>query len=385
MINRMPQERCRILFVTSFDVRLIDSVKTDGSTIRLLKDFLLRYEDLCNLFLFTGDTSKFDLAPAIEHIPCALFKKFGLWHFSYAAVSTFRIAKRLKGNALIRGISAACPGAIVAAKAKKKPSLVFYEYNWADQVTHVNKGRILGTVARLIENYVIRNADVLVTRNQSLETELRDRGAKRVEIIPLTFDEDIFKPGIDVTELKKTYSVRDEKILMYIGRLHAVKRLDLLLKAAAQLTENFKLFIVGSGALENELKDTTKSLGIVDKVIFTGAVQYSDVPKFMNMADLIVMTSSTEGQPRVLIEAMSCGTPAVGTNVFGIRDTVDDGVTGYLASDDPDDIARKISEALANGAFPQMCRSVALEKYSNDACGLKEKALCKELLALDSN
>jgi len=111
---------------------------------------------------------------------------------------------------------------------------------------------------------------------------------------------------------KKTYSVRDEKVLMYIEDLHAVKRLDLLLKAAAQLPEHFKLFIVGSGALENELKDMTKSLGIADKVIFTGAVQYSDVPKFMNMADLIVMTSSTEGQPRVLIEAMCCGTPAVG-------------------------------------------------------------------------
>jgi len=75
-----------------------------------------------------------------------------------------------------------------------------------------------------------------------------------VVIIPLTFDEDIFKPGIDVTELKKTYGVRDEKILMYIGRLHPVKRLDLLLKAAAQLHEHFKLFIVGSGALEDELQ-----------------------------------------------------------------------------------------------------------------------------------
>jgi len=384
MVNLMPQERCRILFVTSFDVRLIDSVKTDGSMIRLLKDFLLRYEDLCDLFLFTGDTSQFDLAPAIKHVPSAVFEKFGFWHFSYAVLSTFRIAKRLKGNALVRGFSAACPGAIAAAKAKKKPSLVFYEYNWSHQVTHVNKGKILGTVARLIENYVIKNADVLVTRNQSLQTELFERGAKRVVIIPLTFDEDIFKPGIDVTALKKTYSIRDEKILMYIGRLHPVKRLDLLLKAAAQLTEHFKLFIVGSGTLEDELKDMTKSLGIADKVIFTGAVQYSDVPKFMNMADLIVLTSSMEGQPRVLIEAMSCGTPAVGTNVFGIRDTIDDGVTGYLASDDPDDIARKISEALANNAFPQMCRSVALAKYSNEACALKEKALCKELLALNS-
>ena len=381
----MPQERCRILFVTSFDVRLIDSVKTDGSMIHLLKEFMLRYEDLCDLFLFTGDTCKFELAPAIEHVPSALFKRFGFWHLSYAVLSTFKIAKQLKGNALVRGLCAACPGAIFAAKVKKKPSLVFYEYNWADQVTHVNKGKIFGSIAALIENYVIRNADVLVTRNKSLEAELFGRGAKRVVVIPLTFDADIFRPGIDVTELKKTYGVRDEKVLMYIGRLHPVKRLDLLLKAAALISERFKLFIVGSGALEAELREMTKALGLTDKVIFTGAVQYSDIPKYMNMADLVVMTSSTEGQPRVLIEAMSCGTPAVGTKVLGIKDTMVDGVTGYLASNDPCDIAKKISEALANEAFPQMCRSVALEKYSSEACAMKEKALCKELLALPNN
>jgi glycosyltransferase involved in cell wall biosynthesis len=100
------------------------------------------------------------------------------------------------------------------------------------------------------------------------------------------------------------------------------------------------------------------------------------------MADLLVMTSAVEGQPRVLIEAMSCGTPAVGTNVFGIRDTIEDGVTGYLTSDDPADIAEKISEALQNEHFEKMCRSVAIRKYSNRACALKEKALIRELLRL---
>ena len=57
-------------------------------------------------------------------------------------------------------------------------------------------------------------------------------------------------------------------------------------------------------------------------------------------------------------------------------------MTGYLASDDPDDIATKISEALANVAFPKMCRTIALEKYSNEACAIKERQLLKELLAL---
>jgi phosphatidylinositol alpha-1,6-mannosyltransferase len=197
----------------------------------------------------------------------------------------------------------------------------------------------------------------------------------------LSFDEDVFRPGIDVTELKKRFGIRDEKILIFVGRLHPVKRLDLLLKAVQQLDEKCKLFIVGTGSLENELEEMAESFGVADRVLFTGAVPYSEVPKFMNMADLIVMTSSIEGQPRVLIEAMSCGTPAVGTDVFGIRDTIEDGVTGYLASDDPSDIAEKIMKALEKKEFPQMCRSVALKKYSNKLCEAKEKALFEELLS----
>jgi glycosyltransferase involved in cell wall biosynthesis len=350
--------------------------------IRLLKDFLLRYESLCNLFLFTGDINKFELAPTIEHVPSAFFRRFGLWHLSYTVVSAFKIARRLKGNSVVRGFSAACPGAILAARIKGKPSLVFYEYNWAYQVTHINKGRALGTIARLIEDYVIRNADIVVARNEALEKELRQRGVKRVEIVPLSFDEDIFRPGLDVTELKRRYGIRDEKILMFIGRLHPVKRLDLLLKAVKQLDINFKLFIVGTGSCELELKQMAESLGVADKVVFTGAVPHSDVPLFINLANLMVMTSSVEGQPRILIEAMSCGTPAVGTNVFGIRDTIEDGVTGYLTSDDPADIAEKISEALQNEDFVKICRSVAIARYSNQACTLKEKALLMELLGL---
>ncbi|MGZ7136809.1 MAG: hypothetical protein ACXVI7_01165, partial [Halobacteriota archaeon] len=129
----MTQERCRLLFATSFDVRLVDSVNTDGSAIRLLKDSLLPYERMCDLFLFTGDTQRFELAPAIEHVPAALFHRFGLWHLSYTVMSAFKIAKRLKGKSLVKGFSAACPGAVLAAKLKKKPCVVFYEYNWAYQ------------------------------------------------------------------------------------------------------------------------------------------------------------------------------------------------------------------------------------------------------------
>ena len=81
-------------------------MNTDGSTIRLLKDSLLPYASMCDLFLFTGDTHRFELASAIEHVPSALFHRFGLWHLSYTVMSAFKIAKRLKGKSLVKGFSA---------------------------------------------------------------------------------------------------------------------------------------------------------------------------------------------------------------------------------------------------------------------------------------
>lgn len=380
----MSAGRCRILFVNSFDVRLIDSKKTDNSVINQLEQVMLKYKGLCDLLLFTGDTVKFDLAPPIEHFPSALFQKFGLWHLSYAILSTFKMARQLKGRSLVRGFNAGCPGAILAAKIKQKPSMVFYEYNWAYQVTNINKGKMFGAIAKLIENYVIRNADVIVARHESLEKEAYERGAKRVALIPFSVDEDVFKPGIDVKELKKLYNIVDEKVLMYIGRLHPVKRLDLLLKSVAKLREEFKLFIIGAGLLEEELKEYSKLLGINDKVIFTGAIQYDDIPRYMNLADLIVLTSAIEGQPRVILESMFCGTPAVGTNVFGIRDTIEDGVTGYLTSADPEDIRNKISKALNDDHLSIACREYALHNYSREKINSKELAIAKQVLDLNN-
>jgi glycosyltransferase involved in cell wall biosynthesis len=377
----MSRERCRILFVNSFDVRLIDSKRTDGSVISQLEEVMLKYKNVCDLLLFTGDTIKFDLTSPIEHFPSALFHKFGLWHLSYMILGTFKIAKHLKGKSLVRGFNTGCPGAILAAKIKSKPSVVFYEYNWTYQVANVNKGKIFGVVAKFIENYVIKNADVIVARHTSLEKEAYERGAKRVVLIPYSVDEAVFKPGIAVKELKEFYNITDEKVLMYIGRLHPVKRISLLLESVAKLQENFKLFIVGTGALEEELKKYVKLLGINNKVIFTGAVQFGDIPRYMNLADLIVLTSAIEGQPRVIVESMFCGTPAVGVNVFGISDTIEEGVTGYLTSADPEDIANKISKALHDDQLSVMCREYALQNYSRETVNSKELAIAKELLS----
>jgi glycosyltransferase involved in cell wall biosynthesis len=104
----------------------------------------------------------------------------------------------------------------------------------------------------------------------------------------------------------------------------------------------------------------------------------------MNLADLVVLTSAIEGQPRVILESMFCGTPAVGTNVFGIRDTIEDGVTGYLTSADPEDIRIKISKALGDDQLPLTCREYALRNYSRDRINSKELAIAKQLLHLNN-
>lgn len=120
MMNRMAQERCRILFVTSFDVRLVDSVNTDGSMIRLLQDFLRIYEDMCDIFLFTGDTRKFELAPTIKHVPSAFFQRFGLWHLSYAVLSYIQSCPAIEGQLSCKGLLCRLSRSDFGSKNQKK-------------------------------------------------------------------------------------------------------------------------------------------------------------------------------------------------------------------------------------------------------------------------
>ncbi len=128
-----------------------------------------------------------------------------------------------------------------------------------------------------------------------------------------------------------------EKTVLAVGRLHEVKRIDLLIRlfdVAHKQFPDWKLRIVGDGDERQKLENTIRVLNAMDYVNLTGRKDAAGVEEEMLRASVFAMTSRSEGFPFVLLEAQSCGLPVVAFDVrVGPAFVVQDGVNGYLAAD----------------------------------------------------
>lgn len=129
----------------------------------------------------------------------------------------------------------------------------------------------------------------------------------------------------------------DNILLIYTGRLGPEKNLEFLLRSfsgISQALENVRLLLVGAGPLKEDLKDLTRELQITSSVQFIGQIPYDKLPGYLAMCDVFVTASVTEVHPLSVIEAMAACLPVMGIHSPGVGDTVEDGVTGFLSSED---------------------------------------------------
>jgi D-inositol-3-phosphate glycosyltransferase len=157
----------------------------------------------------------------------------------------------------------------------------------------------------------------------------------KVSVIPLGVDMDLFRQT-DKAEARQALGFKDEKIILFVGRLEPIKGVDILLNAAALLESDVEcsVLIVGgdeaSAARLGEFRDLASALGIDHRVAFVGAVDHDRLPLFYNAADVCVVPSRYESFGLVALEAMACGVPVVASRVGGLTGTVKDGESGYL-------------------------------------------------------
>src|SRR5213078_1687743 len=103
-------------------------------------------------------------------------------------------------------------------------------------------------------------------------------------------------------------------LFVWVGRMVAVKGLDLLLDAADRLRSRgieFQLVLAGDGPERQRLEDRAIALGLGQSLRFVGSVPHADLPNWYRAADWTVLTSVSEGVPNVLLESHACGTPFV--------------------------------------------------------------------------
>jgi len=152
--------------------------------------------------------------------------------------------------------------------------------------------------------------------------------------------------------------------VVYVGRLEPYKRVDVLLAAVARLREAFadiELDVIGRGSDQDRLERIASELGLSDRTRFRGFVEDAERDRLLGAARVCVCPSTKEGWGLTVIESNALGTPVVATDAPGLRDSVLDGKTGFLAAEgDVNGFARRIAQILRDDVLADELSSAAL-------------------------
>lgn len=188
-----------------------------------------------------------------------------------------------------------------------------------------------------IEKLMAPKADCICTINTEDYKRAQGFKTKRVEYIHgIGINTERLTPGENQNNIRSELGLEDDTFLVLsVGELNENKNQKVILKALAKLNDNNIHYILcGKGDQLENLQSLTKELGLEKNVHFLG--YRTDVVDICAQADVYVMPSKREGLPVASLEAMYCGLPLVTSNIRGLSDIMENGVTGYMC--EPDDV-----------------------------------------------
>jgi phosphatidyl-myo-inositol dimannoside synthase len=193
-------------------------------------------------------------------------------------------------------------------------------------------------------------------------------------VLPNAIELDRFSPGPKDVGLIERYGLQGKTVILTLARLEANERMkgvDEMLEVLPRLLDrhpHLSYVVVGDGTDRGRLEGKARSLGLADKVVFTGRVEERDKVQHYRLTDTFAMPSRGEGFGFVFLEALACGVPVVASRIDGGREAVRNGALGALVDPrDPDDIIRGVEEALAKpkGIVPSGLSYFAFENFTS--------------------
>ena len=190
---------------------------------------------------------------------------------------------------------------------------------------------------RMIERYVLRNADYAIVGNTESAQVWRTKGYQgRLAVIPqFGVDPEIFYPA-------PRPSGRGF-VIGYVGRLVEQKGVDLLLEALSGLEGTWRAYVLGSGPEGEALRSQAQRLGLANRVSFDDQIPSGQMPAYYHQLDALVVPSRTrpnwkEQFGRVIVEAMACGVPVIGSDSGEIPHVIGD--AGLIFPEDRVEVLR---------------------------------------------
>ena len=225
-----------------------------------------------------------------------------------------------------------------------EPSAFIHSSQWITAISNPVirvSAKILNPVLKAIDIFLVSNGPDRVIANSKFGISLF-KGAYQNNITHFLY------PGIDLTFFvpRKT----KKKYLFMISRLTKFKNVHIAIEAMSKSTNTeYTLIIGGDGEEKENLVGLSKKLGIEDRVRFIGPVPFEQLPKFYGEAKLVLFLSSEEPFGMVPIEALACGTPVIGANSGGLKETIQHNHNGILLDNlTPGNLQVAIDDLLAD-------------------------------------
>jgi glycosyltransferase involved in cell wall biosynthesis len=279
-------------------------------------------------------------------------------------------------------------GRQAALALRPRPALVHTYHG------HVLEGYFGAAKSRLyleMERALARVSDCLIGVSQATVDDLVRLGVappSKFRVLPLGLDLDRLAelPGELRASSRAELGIGEGEILLvFVGRIVPIKRLDLLLEALAgarKADPRLRLAVVGDGGERPQLERQAAELGIAADVLFLGYRR--ELRPVFAAADLAVLSSDNEGTPVSLIEAAAAGLPAVATDVGGVREVVGEDTGILTPQGDATALARAIAEMAGDPErrkrYGTAARQHAIGRYGADRLLSDVDALYRELV-----
>lgn len=214
-----------------------------------------------------------------------------------------------------------------------------------------------GTDINLIPDFATPRRMILRTANDIAASIVVSQGLKeqmvalgvlpeKIHVLRNGVDANRFKP-VNREKVKRQLGWK-HKTLISVGNLVDLKGHHLVIDAMRELSE-FRLVIIGSGQEEQNLRQRCQAATVADRVEFISNIPQEKLRNYYGAADALILASSREGWPNVLLESMACGTPVIATKVGGTSEIVQSRNAGVLLRDrSPAAIAEGVVDLFSN-------------------------------------
>jgi teichuronic acid biosynthesis glycosyltransferase TuaC len=225
------------------------------------------------------------------------------------------------------------------------------------------------------------DAVLVVSKDLQANTVKLGIAPHKVHVWSQGVDTEVFSPG-DRSEARRRLGIPVKgKALLWVGRMHPVKAVDVLVDASAKLHKkgaDCRLYLVGDGPLHQVLEAQVRAASLSEKVQFVGPQSHKRLADWYRAADLTVLPSWSEGIPNTLRESLACGTPFVASRVGGIPEIADEPVNRLVPPGDSTALAEAIEQKLTEGVTSEQVRSRSFS-WADSAAALVE--ILKPLVA----